>query len=211
MTLHLAPIVEGEGEQKCLPRLLHRIWNMAETAERLQVLDPPLGKPRSRIVQKKHLQDYVTGAFLRLHQSAKNDRSARFVVLILIDSEGDCPKDLAPQLINWAKSARSDADIACVLPHPMFETWFAAAAPSLRGFNGLPADLTEPDDPEGQRLGKPWLRKHLARKYSETVDQSQFTARMDITQCRSRSSSFDKLCRELEARLPQSRPGDAAN
>ena len=179
--------------------------------ERLQILEPMLRKPRSRIVQQTHLQDYVTATYLRLQQAAKNDESARFLVLVLIDSEGDCPKNLAPKLVAWAKGARSDADVACVLPHPMFETWFAGAAVSLRGVNGLPPDLAEPDDPEGKQLGKSWLRRQLPRKYSETVDQPQFAALIDVGQCRQKSASFDKLCRELEVRLAQNHLGEPAD
>ncbi len=124
------------------------------------------------------------------------------LVLILIDSEGKCPKKLEPELVAWANEARSDADIACVLPHPMFETWFVAAASSLAGNSGFPADLTVPDDPEGNKLGKGWIKKKLSRKYSETADQPRFAAKIDLALCRQNSPSFDKLCRELEKRLP---------
>ena len=129
-------------------------------------------------------------------------RWLRTLVLILIDAESSCPKDLAPRLVSWAKDARADADIACVLPYPMFETWFAAAAASLAGVNGLPDDLPVPDDPEGNRVGKAWLRAQLPRKYSETVDQPRFAAKVDLFECRRRSASFGKLCRELALRLP---------
>jgi len=88
----------------------------------------------------------------------------------------------------------------------MFETWFAASASSMAGVNGLPSDLAVPDDPEGNRLGKSWIKDHYprGRKYSETVDQPRFTAKIDLAGCRDRSPSFDKLCRELEKRLPTS-------
>jgi predicted ATPase len=38
-------------------------------------------------------------------------------------------------------------------------------------------------------------------KYSETIDQPAMTADMDLSLCRRRSPSFDKLCRELEKRF----------
>jgi hypothetical protein len=58
-----------------------------------------------------------------------------------------------------------------------------------------------PEDPEGQRAGKAWVQKrYRGVKYSETVDQPAMTMRMDLSLCRSRSPSFDKLCRELEKR-----------
>jgi hypothetical protein len=88
------------------------------------------------------------------------------------------------------------------MPHPMFETWIVAAASSLAGVNGLPDPLTTPQDPEGKGLGKAWLKKQLPRKYSETVDQPRFVAKMDMMLCSQNSPSFDKLCREFKQRLP---------
>jgi len=83
----------------------------------------------------------------------------------------------------------------------MFEVWFAAAASSLAGVNGLPAELETPNDPEGNGVGKGWLKKLLFRKYSETIDQPRFAAKIDLNLCRQNSPSFDKLCRELKQRL----------
>jgi hypothetical protein len=66
-----------------------------------------------------------------------------------------------------------------------------------------------PTDPEGNRLGKPWIRANLAGKYSETVDQPRFAAKIDLAACRMNSASFDKLCRELTRRLPTAEGGEA--
>jgi hypothetical protein len=210
MTLYVAAIVEGEGKQRCLPRLLHRVWGeLLLASERLHV-EPPFRKPRSNIVRQDHLAKFVSEAYLKVQQAARKDSAARLLVLILADAEDDCPKEVAPKLIGWAKGARADADIVCIMPNPMYETWFAAGVASLAGINGLPSDITEPDGAEANRLGKGWLKKHLQQKYKETVDQPAFTARMDLSRCRLRSPSFDKLCRELEARLPLPPPWEGA-
>jgi hypothetical protein len=206
MPLRVGLIVEGQGEYESIRTLLHRVWYEFLGGDVINVLRP-FRQPLGKLLKEDGLKKAVDAVKIRLGPDIPGGE--RTLVLILIDSEGDCPKDVAPKLVGWAKEARSDADIACVLPHPMFETWFAAAAASLRGVNGLPADLAEPDDPEGQRLGKAWLRKRLPRKYSETVDQPRFAAGIDIGLCRQRSPSFDKLCRELEARLSRSCPGQA--
>jgi hypothetical protein len=129
--------------------------------------------------------------------------------MLLMDSEGDPPCELAPRLLAWAQAARPDADIFCVLAHPMFGVWFAACAVSLAGYNGLPAELTTPESPEGRGLGKGWLQKQLPRKYREPIDQRKFVSKMDIGMCRANAPSFDKLCRELERRLPAPPPGNA--
>jgi hypothetical protein len=133
----------------------------------------------------------------------------RSFILILMDAEDPdhCPKRWAPQLLQWAKEAWADADIGCVLANPMFETWFAAAAQSLAGVNGLPEDLQTPADPEGNRLGKTWLKRQLRTKklnrgYSETVDQARFVDKIDLEECHRNSRSFRHLCKELQLRCP---------
>ena len=199
MPLRIGVIVEGHGEDGSVRRLLERIWFELLAGDALDVLRP-FRQPQGTLLKKEGLQAAVRAVKIKLDQRPPDEFHK--LVLILIDSEGTCPKELAPQLLAWAREARSDAEIACVLPHWMFETWFAAAAASLAGVNGLPAEMTAPEDAERNGLGKGWLKKQLPRKYSETVDQPRFTARMDLKLCRERSSSFDKLCSELERRLP---------
>jgi hypothetical protein len=208
MTLHLAAIVEGHGEQLCLPRLLHRIWNeRLQATELLRVVDPPLRKKRDRILQQAHFGGFVNEAVAELRQQAKGDATARLLVLTLIDSEQACPVPIAAQLLGWSDAVRPpDVEVACVVAHPMYETWFAAAASSLAGFNGMPPGLAVPADPEDGKRGKGWVEKQLRsvkrnRAYSETVDQPAFSQRMDLALCHQHSRSFRKLCDELAARL----------
>jgi hypothetical protein len=207
MPLRVAAIVEGHGEENAIPTLLHRLWYDYLRGDRLDVLHP-FRKPQGKLLQAKGLQDAVNAAKIKLDLRPRDD--CRKLVLILIDSEGRPPCTLAPQLLQWATKARADADICCVLPHPMFETWFAASAESLAGHNDLPENLPAPADPEGNGLGKGWLQKQLPRKYVERIDQARFVSRMDFALCRRKSHSFDKLCRELERRLPEaSKEGNA--
>lgn len=159
-------------------------------------------QPQGNLLKEDGLKKAVDAVRIKLGPADSD--GPRKVVLVLMDAEKACPKELAPRLLEWAKQARSDADISVVLPNPMFETWFVAAAASLAGVNGLPADLQTPDDPEGQRQGKSWIKKKLPQlKYSETVDQPRFAARFDLSLCRRNSPSFDKLCRELEKWIAQ--------
>jgi hypothetical protein len=86
-----------------------------------------------------------------------------------------------------------------------YETWFVAAAESLGQYLELSSDEAIPDDPEGARFGKGWIEHRFkGPKYSPTLDQPAMTARMDLEQCRRRSASFDKLCRDLAQRLAPS-------
>ncbi len=198
MPLRVQPIVEGHGEDNAIRPLLELLWYQLLGADRIEVLRP-FRKRQGTLLQEAGLKAAIDAAKIRLDSRPPDDLHK--LVLILIDSEGECPGELGPRLLKWGREARSDADIACVMPHPMFETWFVAAASSLAGVNGMPADLKIPNDPEGNRLGKAWLKRHLTRKYSETVDQPRFTARMDLALCSQNSPSFEKLCRELKQRL----------
>ncbi|MBM3748508.1 MAG: DUF4276 family protein, partial [Acidobacteria bacterium] len=109
------------------------------------------------------------------------------------------PKTLAPELLERAQKAASHLPVAVVLPKREFEAWFLAAAESLRGYRDLSADLEPPSDPEAVRGAKEWLQRHLppGRRYSETLDQPALAAVFDLELARRRSSSFEKLCREI--------------
>src|SRR5262249_41157330 len=133
------------------------------------------------------------------------DPSSRGLLLLLIDGEKDCPKELAPALLERGRRARSDADLVCVVPKRTLENWFVAAAASLAGGRGPPIPLQPPDEPEG-RSGVSWLIEQIRnvntrRTYKKTVDAKIFAGAMDLRQCREKSPSFDKLCRELERRF----------
>jgi hypothetical protein len=202
MPLRVGVIVEGQGEYEAVRVLLGRIWcDLLLQKDYIEVLRP-FRQPQGKLLKEEGLKAAVDAVKIKLGPETPD--GPRKLVLILIDSEGECPRTLAPQLLKWAREARSDADIACVLPHPMFETWFAAAASSLAGVNGLPPDLVTPQDPEEKKLGAGWVVKNLPRNrsYAKTVDQPRFAAKMDLALCRQNSPSFDKLCRELAGRSP---------
>ncbi len=120
------------------------------------------------------------------------------MILILIDADADCARELGPKLLDIARESRRDKSISCVLAVVEYETWFVACATSLAELLNL-GDGELPTDPESHKMGKGWIeRRFKGLKYSETVDQPKMTARMDLQMCRARSPSFDKLCRDME-------------
>jgi hypothetical protein len=215
MTLYVAPIVEGETEEGCIKIILSRIWRellAAADREELCVLEPNPAH-RSALVRNDHpaLSEKVEQSFRRLRSRLRQPGVDRGFLLLLIDADDDCPAKLAPKLLERARAARTDADIVCVLAKRELENWFKAAAESLAGVSGLPDDLSVPANPE-DGSGDTWLtrqmqRRNPRRKYTKPGDAVELARRMDLRQCRAHSPSFDKLCRELEARLPQ--PPDA--
>jgi Domain of unknown function (DUF4276) len=198
--LRIYPIVEGHGENKAIRILLQRIWAELLGGEYVDVLTPFLGK-RSKLVKPAELARVLDLAVERLRPGRSKDPA---LILVLLDADDDLPCVLGPQLLSSARTARSDVDVSCVIANLEYETWFVAAAESLAEFLDVSDDSSIPRNPERSRQGKGWIQKKFrGLKYSETVDQARMTQAMDLALCRHRSPSFDKLCRELEARLPR--------
>lgn len=216
MSLYVAPIIEGETEERCVKLLLSRIWRdllLAADREELCVLEPNPSH-RASLVKKDHpeLGQRVELSFRRMRSRMRQPTDRGFI-LILIDADEDCPKNVAEQVLNRARAARGDADIACVLAKRELENWFKAAAASLAGTCGLPADLQVPTNPE-DGSGDAWLTKQMQtkdrrRKYKKTTDAIALVEKLDLHLCRENSRSFRKLCKELEARLPPPEPPPA--
>ena len=204
MTLYVAPIVEGQTEDKCVELLLQRIWHELLVAPvRLQVLRTSRA-PRDKLIHATgtDLARRVEDTFVSLRRSVTRDPDGRG--LLLLDAETDCPAELAPRLLVTARAARSDADIVCVLAKRMLENWIVGGASTLAGVNDLPDSLPARTQFE-DRSGAAWIEAQLrsqnkARAYKKTVDAKVFVQAMSLTECRTNCPSFDKLCRELEAR-----------
>lgn len=200
--LRVAPIVEGDGEVPAVPILLRRIGVELCGDRFIDVLKPIL-KPRERIVRNINgaLQASLDLAVGKLKQKRTDPAAldAPELALVLIDADEDAACRLGPSLQAMCRSLRGDLDSSCVLAVLEFETWFVAAARSLAGFLD-PARIAEaPLAPETACSRKAWIKSHSAAgRYAETIDQPRLTAMMDLSLCRARSPSFDKLCREIE-------------
>jgi len=200
--IRIAPIVEGHGEDQAIRTLIQRIWQEMLGGEYADVIKPIRGK-RNTLVRREELTRAIHFALLKA--GSPSTENAPLLVLVLLDADKEIPCVLGPALLALAKEIRADADIACVVANVEYETWFAAAAESLADYLLIAPGENIPQNPEQSRSGKGWVKQHFigGERYSETVDQARMTARMDLTLCRRRSPSFDKLCRELERRRGQ--------
>jgi Domain of unknown function (DUF4276) len=203
----IASIVEGHGEVQAVPILLHRLARVLAPA--LTVITPlPIRISRSRLGPQ--FQE-----FERALELAARYARAGGGVLVLLDADDDCPAELGPDLLRRVRTAHSDLPIALALAKFEFESWFIAAAASLRGHADLADDLPIHPDPESIRGAKEWLsqRKMGRHAYVETLDQPTLTRQMDLQSAR-QASSFDKFYREVEKLLrtlerTRSRPGSS--
>lgn len=191
-------VVEGDGEVVALPILLRR---MVEIIEPGRVVDVrrPIRVNRGRMLKDGELERYVELA-VRQHQQ-------RGAVLVLLDADDDCAAKLGPALQERAQAQRPGSPIAVVLAVREFEAWFLAAAGSLAGRRGLPPDVGSPPSPEQIRDAKGWLqaRRTDGLAYAPTVDQPALAAVVDLPTVRANAGSFDKLWREVERLLTETR------
>lgn len=185
----LGVVVEGHGEVEALPVLIRRIVH--EYLERWDVsITRPIRMSRSRVVDK----------FPDLERQVATAAVDTDAVLVLFDSDDDCPAELGPRLLARAANASRGRPVGVVLAHREYEAWFLASIDALRGHVGVRPDADPPDDPEAIRDAKGRLNelRDQGARYSETVDQARLSARVDVAVARERAPSFDKLCRELE-------------
>jgi len=197
MDIQVGCIVEGHGDVEAVPILLRRIAAHLDPA--LNLITPKVIRvPRDRLLKRGELEKAV--------DLAARNTSGQGAVLAIIDSDDDCPKELAPHALERARVARNDVPLAVVLAKREFESWFLAAAESLRGHRGLPGDLEAPMDPEAIRGAKEWLggRMTHGHRYRETIEQPALTAVFDFQAARM-AGSFDKCYREVVRLLTELR------
>lgn len=197
--VNIAPVVEGHGDVIAVPILLRRLIHYLCQDAFAEVLRP-IRQPRDRLVHNKDdcLKNSILFATEKLRQF-ESDGSA-CLVLVLCDADDDCASILAIQMQSVVHGAARDYPVSLVLAVQEYETWFVGAAESLGQFLRLNGDI--PEHPEKSGSKKNWIEKRFkGTKYSESIDQAKMTAAMDLTLCRRRCASFDKLCRDLEGLL----------
>jgi hypothetical protein len=187
--MRFACIVEGHGEVQAVPVLLHRLASTLDPTLSLAVEWP------IRITKSKLLQ---AGELERAVELEARKVGGAGAILILLDSDDDCPATLGPELLRRARAVRSDVPLAVVVAKREFEAWFLAAAESLRGCRGLTTDLEAPPQPENVQGAKEWLTDRMAGggHYVETLDQPALAAVFDI-EIACRSDSLGECRREV--------------
>lgn len=182
-----APIVEGHGEVYAVPDLLRRLGQAVAMAV---TVNPPIRIASGSFMNDRtYFHRYVTLA-------ASKAAQGNGAVLILLDCDDNCPATIGPDLLARARAVRSDVPYIVALAKKEYENWFLAAARSLRGQHGLPADLEPPPDIEGIRDAKGWLRERMGEPYDPITHQRLFTRGFDLTEAQS-SQSFARLFRRI--------------
>lgn len=113
-------------------------------------------------------------------------------VLILFDSDDDCPVELAARVRGWAV-AEAGRRCEVVLAKCEYEVWFLATVESLRTHRDVRDDAQSHPHPESPRDAKGRLESMMRIGYSETVHQPAFSAIFCLSAAYARCRSFRKL------------------
>jgi hypothetical protein len=184
----LGLIVEGHGEAEGAPTLIRHIARFFSFHSSIKFEVRRV--PKSQIIQPGVLERAVEAL---TRQIGRNQP-----LLVLLDADDDCPKDLAEHLRARCQAEHADVRISIVLAKREYEAWFLAAARSLAGQRGLAEQLEPPIDPESVKGAKEWLTARMAvdQSYSPTRHQSAYSDLISLSEAR-KARSFRKLEKEL--------------
>ena len=182
--MKLVPIVEGKGDVEAVPLLLRRLASEYGSPVPVEI-DTALRMKRSQIVKRDPIQ--------RMVQLAK--RRGGDGIMIIFDSDDDCPIKLAPEITKWADQVTIGTPCVTVMANREFEAWFLASIETLRGKRGIRIDAKSHPYPESPRNAKRALKDRMrrGRGYSETTDQAAFAATFSMIAAYSKCRSFRKF------------------
>jgi hypothetical protein len=170
-------IVEGDGEKEAVPLLLRRIVHEKFQRWRAQ-FKPYNAHGRGNIVAQLN--------FMRIFERALGEPNLE-AVFIVVDSEGDCPKNLAQQLSQWVRQRSPHVPVAIVVAHRCYEAWLLAG----HCWSSQPETITPKSAKKliGEKKGQP---------YKETVDQPRLTTHMAMGKAFRRCRSFRRFVHAVE-------------
>jgi hypothetical protein len=180
----LQPIVEGYGEVEALPLVLRRLQEVAESYH--LKIGRPIRRKRAELVAEQQVKRAVRLAL---------GQPDCVGVLIVFDSDGDCPAEVGPQVQRWAQNEAVEVPCQVVLTHHEFEAWFLGALESLRGVRRIfdtAVSVAEPEAIAGckERLCD-WMPTH--QPYSPAVDQAALANAFSLAAAHRTCRSFRKL------------------
>lgn len=184
--ISVVSIVEGDGEVHALPVLLRRLGTWL-TPDKVLNIGRPIRVKREQFLNR----DEVFRKQLILAAELCPDPGW---ILILLDADDDCPRDLATAIRDRAEGIIPGRSVSVILANREYEAWLIAAAPSLDGKRGFSCPAAVPAA-ESIRGAKQWISKQMKHgAYHPVVDQAALSAHMNLQQAHANSRSFRKLC-----------------
>lgn len=186
--MNIQPVVEGHGELSALPVLLRRLLYDAE------VWTVDIGKP---ILQNRSQLATPEGIAKAVKIALGKPKCGG--ILVLFDSDDDCPAELGPRTQAWANEASLGVPCAVCMAHREYEAWFLATVHSLREHRAIKADAEPHPNPESPRDAKVELRRRMVGAYNPTIHQAAFSSKLDLAAAFRKCRSFKKLVASVGA------------
>ena len=192
----IVPVVEGDGDVAALPGLLGRI--LLEMYNRSDVL----------VAQGKTMVVNANGRSTLENRLEKFIQYAQYkpecdAILVLLDTDGDCPVSLAQGLLRRCERMGLTRPVEVVCAHWSYESWFLASLETIKGQRGISEAAALSLDAEDIQNPKQWLTKQMpdGQAYKETLHQASLSSFIDIELTYHNSRSFRRLCHALELLL----------
>jgi hypothetical protein len=186
-------IVEGPGEIDAVPILLRRLLLERQNYD-VTIQSPINAHGLGNLTTEKGLEKFLTLALKRPSCSG---------ILIMVDADVDCAKQIAEELAGRARNHNPHVATVIVAAKYRYENWFLASTETLGGKRGLAADLPIVTEPERIPDAKRWITNHKSqgRTYKETLDQAPLSQLIDIKLVSQRSRSFRRLVHAVDELL----------
>lgn len=186
----LSLIVEGDGEVTAFPNLINRILQTQSLGFSLFADTPKNAHSRNNILKKDGLE-----RFIRFCIADKAD-----AILVLFDSDDDCPKKLAQDFYKRVQRMNIHIPIALVCAKCEYEAWFLANIDTLIQNGLLKSDASyDTTKIEEKRDVKGWLSTNMpSGKYKEVTDQLKMTRYIEFERTHELSRSFRRLMHAIE-------------
>ena len=186
-------VVEGHGEVEAVPGLIRRILGDRLCRYDISLLKPKRANGKSNLLSKfEQFLEYSIG---------ENPDA----ILVLVDSDDECPAEEARGLADRASALNLGVPVAVVYAKSEYETWFISSlsegtGEGIRAMLNIASSVNAPEDVEGIRGAKEWLKRRMPRDqgYKETSDQKNLTHRIEMDMTYRRSRSFRRLCHAVE-------------
>ena len=181
--------MEGPGDVAAVHILLRRIIGERLGRYDIDIIKPKPANGRGRLL--KRIENFVSYAALEVHCDG---------ILVLLDSDKDCPVALAQGLSPRCTPFGIERPVAIVCAQVEYEAWFLASLSSIRGHGMIPETASITGNPEDIGNPKQWFTDQMpqGRAYKETAHQASLTNVLDLDLAHTNSRSFRRLCHAVE-------------
>lgn len=165
-------IVEGHGEKDAIPLLLRRLVH-GKFQRWMTQFKPYNAHGRGNLTDPKRFDQILSRSLMERDLEA---------IIVVLDAENDCPKDLAVKLADWVRQRNPQAPVAIVVANRCYEAWLLAG----HCWDKQPEAITP-------GMAKGLIGRKMGQPYKETINQTRLTAQMKIWKAYRHCRSFRRL------------------